>query len=71
MDVFEFMEALRRRQKGQHIPVIVITAKDLTEEDHRRLNGGVECIIQKGTTSPAEVLDMVRSVTRNCVGENI
>jgi len=71
MDGFEFMEALRRRQKGQHIPVIVITAKDLTEEDHRRLNGGVERIIQKGTTSPAEVLDMVRSVTRNCVGENI
>ena len=33
MDGFEFMDALRRREDRQRIPVIVITAKDLTEED--------------------------------------
>jgi hypothetical protein len=27
----------------------VITAKELTEEDHLRLNGGVERIVQKGS----------------------
>jgi CheY-like chemotaxis protein len=62
MDGFEFMEALRRRGEHGRIPVIVITAKDLTEEDHRRLNGGVERIIQKGATSPAEVLELVRTL---------
>src|SRR5439155_22132431 len=36
MDGFEFMDALRRRGDGKRLPVIVITAKDLTEEDHRR-----------------------------------
>jgi signal transduction histidine kinase/DNA-binding response OmpR family regulator/ligand-binding sensor domain-containing protein len=62
MDGFEFMDALRQRGNGQRIPVIVITAKDLTEEDHRRLNGGVERIIQKGATSQGQVLELVRAV---------
>jgi signal transduction histidine kinase/CheY-like chemotaxis protein/ligand-binding sensor domain-containing protein len=62
MDGFEFMHALR--QNGQRAPVIVITAKDLTDEDHRRLNGGVERIIQKGAISQEQLLEMVRSVMR-------
>jgi CheY-like chemotaxis protein len=62
MDGFEFMEAMRRRKGRERIPVIVITAKDLTEEDRRRLNGGVERIIQKGAASPAEVLELVRAL---------
>jgi len=61
-DGFEFMEALRCQDHGQHVPVIVITAKDLTEEDRRRLNGGVERIIQKGATSQSEVLAQVRAL---------
>jgi signal transduction histidine kinase/CheY-like chemotaxis protein/ligand-binding sensor domain-containing protein/protocatechuate 3,4-dioxygenase beta subunit len=71
MDGFEFMDGLRRRQNAQAIPVIVITAKDLTEEDRRRLNGGVERIIQKGATTPAEVLGQVRSLLQTSAGENI
>jgi CheY-like chemotaxis protein len=47
MDGFEFMDQLRGRPDWQDIPVVVITAKDLTEEDRDRLNGGVERIIQK------------------------
>src|SRR5258708_788202 len=35
MDGFEFLEALRRRENGNRVPVIVITAKDLTEADRR------------------------------------
>jgi len=62
MDGFEFMEALHRRGDAKRIPVIVITAKDLTEEDHRRLNGGVERIIQKGTSSQCKVLELVRAL---------
>src|SRR5262249_47719599 len=47
MDGFEFMDQLRGRPDWQDIPVVVITAKDLTEEDRDRLNGSVERIIQK------------------------
>jgi CheY-like chemotaxis protein len=47
MDGFEFMDELRQRPDYREIPVVVITAKDLTDEDRDRLNGGVERIIQK------------------------
>jgi PAS domain S-box-containing protein len=62
MDGFEFMDVLRRREDSRRIPVFVITAKDLTEEDHRRLNGGVERIMQKNATNPSQVLELVRAL---------
>lgn len=62
MDGFEFMEVLRQRGNGKTVPVIVITAKDLTPEDRRRLNGGVERIIQKSASSHDEVLGIVRAL---------
>jgi len=48
MDGFEFIAELRQHEACRAIPVIVITAKDLTAEDHRRLNGSVERVLQKG-----------------------
>lgn len=62
MDGFEFLQALRLRGDGLSVPVIVITAKDLTEQDHRRLNGGVERIIQKGAATREQLLAEVRAV---------
>ena len=62
MDGFQFMQELRARPDCHDIPVIVITAKDLTAEDHRRLNGEVERIIQKGATSGEELLAEVRTL---------
>jgi GAF domain-containing protein/CheY-like chemotaxis protein len=47
MDGFEFLDELRGRPDWRDIPVVIITAKDLTDEDRSRLNGGVERIIQK------------------------
>ena len=47
MDGFEFLEELRRRADWRDIPVVVVTGRDLTEEDRSRLNGAVERIIQK------------------------
>ena len=48
LDGFGFLEALRERGAESAPPVIVITAKELTEVDRARLNGGVEAIVQKG-----------------------
>ncbi len=61
MDGFEFMDALRQREDGRGIPVVVITTKDLTEEDYRRLNGNVERILQKSAVSCDELVAEVRS----------
>jgi signal transduction histidine kinase/CheY-like chemotaxis protein/streptogramin lyase len=60
MDGFEFMDALRQRGGGRDIPVVVITARQLSEEDRRRLNGQVVRIIQKSQTTAEEVLAEVR-----------
>jgi signal transduction histidine kinase/CheY-like chemotaxis protein/ligand-binding sensor domain-containing protein len=68
MDGFEFMDGLRQRRDTRPIPVIVITAKDLTEEDRRRLNGGVERIIAKNATNPGAVLDLMRALLASKTG---
>ncbi len=47
MDGFEFLTQLRRNPAWQQIPVIVVTAKSLTSEDHRRLKGSVELMVRK------------------------
>jgi CheY-like chemotaxis protein len=59
MDGFEFLDELRSRPEWQDIPVVVITAKDLTNTDRNRLNGGVERIIQKSDRD-----EMLRQLSR-------
>jgi CheY-like chemotaxis protein len=59
MDGFEFMDELRERSDWKEVPVVVITAKDLTQEDRDRLNGGVERIIQKSDCD-----EMLRQLSR-------
>jgi len=65
MDGFEFVADLRSREEWRTIPVVVLTAKDITQEDRLRLNGYVTQVIQKGTYGRdallAEVRDLVRA----------
>jgi CheY-like chemotaxis protein len=70
MDGFEFMDALRQREGGRDIPVVVITARQLSEEDRRRLNGQVVRIIQKSQTTAEEVLAEVRRLMPQRAGES-
>ena len=56
---FEFLDQLRGRPDWRDIPVVVITARDLTDEDRDRLNGGVERIIQKSDRD-----EMLRQLSR-------
>ena len=41
MDGFEFVARLRGREEWRSIPVVVVTAKDITREDRMRLDGYV------------------------------
>ena len=59
MDGFEFAEELRENKEWLDIPVVVITAKDLNSEDHNRLKGNVEAIMQKGSYTKDELLNEV------------
>jgi CheY-like chemotaxis protein len=69
MDGFEFITELRRHEEWRGIPVVVITAKDLTAEDHRRLNGYVAAIVQKSASSREELLAEVRDLLAASVRE--
>jgi CheY-like chemotaxis protein len=60
MDGFEFVTMLRKRTEWRSIPVVVITAKDITTEDRLRLNSSVERIIQKGGYTREELLAEIR-----------
>jgi DNA-binding response OmpR family regulator len=62
MDGFDFIQELRKRPDCRRVPVIVITAKDLTEEDRRRLNGEVARILQKSSTNKEDLVAEVRSL---------
>ena len=61
MDGFEFLTALRSHASWRDIPVVVVTALDLSEEDHRRLNGFVASVIQKSGQAREQLLREVSS----------
>ena len=52
MDGFEFVLEMRKRDAWRAIPIVVVTAKDITEEDRRRLDGGVVSLIERGGLDP-------------------
>jgi DNA-binding response OmpR family regulator len=62
MDGFQFATELRRKNEWKHIPVIVLTAKQLTSDDYARLNGDVQRIVAKSGFSREELLDEVRDM---------
>jgi CheY-like chemotaxis protein len=59
---FEVVEALRVNVSTQHIPIMVLTAKDLTEADKRQLNGHVSTILNRRSTGAADLLGLLRQV---------
>ena len=70
MDGFEFAERLREKKEWLDIPVVVITAKDLSKDDLTRLKGNVETIMQKGSYSKDELLTEVGDRIKKLKGGN-
>jgi CheY-like chemotaxis protein len=62
MDGFEFVQELHKLPGGDTIPVVVITAKDITLEDRLRLNGYVARILEKGSYSRDDLLRAVKEM---------
>ena len=66
MDGFGFLAELRARPEWQQIPVIVITAKDLTADDRDRLAGKVEEVLEKNAYTREELLERVSEAVAAC-----
>jgi signal transduction histidine kinase/DNA-binding response OmpR family regulator len=67
MDGFEFLDELRSREGGYRIPVLVVTAKDLTADDRARLGGYITTVFKKDEVPEedflAELTRQVREVS--------
>ena len=61
MDGFEFIRELRHHPQWQGLPVIVLTAKDLTLEEREWLDGQTQRIYQKGAGT-RQLLDEIRTL---------
>jgi CheY-like chemotaxis protein len=68
MDGFEFMAALQANSKLRDIPVLIVTAKDLTSEDRRRLNVGVSDVIEKNGQHRDMLVDQVHRLLVTALG---
>jgi signal transduction histidine kinase/CheY-like chemotaxis protein len=61
MDGFEFIAQLRENEPWRAIPVVVVTAKDMTAEDHLRLQGNVRKVFRKASFSRDELVGEIRA----------
>lgn len=62
MDGFEFLTEFRRIESLRDIPVVVVTAKELTDRDRAELEGRVRSVIQKGAMDREALLEQVREI---------
>ena len=65
MDGFEFLRTIKGKKNWKNIPVIVITSKDLTEEDQSFLSGNVDQVIQKGKYTRKELIKHIHTTIKN------
>lgn len=64
MDGFSVMDILQKEKTTRDIPIIVITAKELTRNEKMRLQGRIQALLQKGDFVSEELLDEVKSVIK-------
>jgi CheY-like chemotaxis protein len=65
MDGFEFAEQMRLHPEWRTIPIVVVTAAELSGSERRRLNGYVETILHKEGNSKEGLLQQVREALDN------
>ncbi len=69
MDGFAVLDQLKADDLLKDIPVIVITAKELTSKDQRRLKGQIQMLLQKGSFMDEDLLEDINALLRKDEGE--
>ncbi len=71
MDGFQLVAEMQQHEALREIPVLVLTAKNLTHEDHDRLTGPpVQQVLQKGACSKEDLLRTVRTLAMRSIRGN-
>jgi signal transduction histidine kinase/CheY-like chemotaxis protein/HAMP domain-containing protein len=60
----EVLAALRSDQRTAQLPVVVLTAKDLTADERAQLQAQTAMLLQKGQFTPEEFVNIVRQAVR-------
>lgn len=63
MDGFDFISRLRKNGRWQSIPIIVLTAKELSQKEKGLLQGEVERVFHKGDYTRSQLLEEIRHLT--------
>lgn len=64
MDGFEVAGALKKRKETRKIPILVLTAKQLTPRDKERLKGEISKLMEKGRSSPADLVLTIQELLK-------
>ena len=64
VDGFSVLDALKAKPETAPIPVIVVTAKDLTPGETKRLQGQIHALMQKGEFMNDELMDEVLALIK-------
>ena len=64
VDGFTILDIMKDDPELRSIPVIVITAKDLSTNDYKRLSGRVESLLQKGEFMEEELFESISDVLK-------
>ncbi|NJN68270.1 MAG: response regulator [Chloroflexaceae bacterium] len=67
IDGFQVVRSLRESPDWRTVPVVVITAMELTPEDRQLLNGSVARVLQKATYSREALLSEVHTLVQSCL----
>jgi CheY-like chemotaxis protein len=59
---FEVAERLQAREETAHVPIVVLTAKDLTSGERQQLGGKIAALVQKGHATPLRLVAAIRDL---------
>ncbi len=59
IDGFALVEELKLDPRTRDIPVVVVSAKDITADERKRLDGHIEAVYQKGSLPTRKFVDQV------------
>jgi threonine synthase len=64
IDGFSVLNAIKADPKTAHVPVIVVTAKELTAQEKSRLDGQIQSLMTKGEFMNDDLLEEVKALIK-------
>jgi threonine synthase len=62
IDGFGLVEELKLDERTKNIPIVVVSAKDITNDERKRLNGHIQAVYQKSSLTPRKFVEQVVQV---------